>query len=144
MRLCERSGPYQVAVFTSPTPLRAGPVAFSVLLRDAATRTVLSDARIVFRIMPPGAAGPAVTHLATTEAATNKLLKAAQFELDSPGRWQMEVLVDGPSGPAHVAFPAEVSAAMPHCLDMAPWILLPVVPILLFGVREGLRGRIRK
>ena len=56
LRLCERSGPYQVAVFTSPTPLRVGPVDFSVLLQDAATGTVLSDARIVFRIMPPGPA----------------------------------------------------------------------------------------
>jgi hypothetical protein len=143
LRLSERSGPYQVTVFTSPTPLRAGPVDFSVLVQNADTSAVLSDARVVFRTTPPGGAESAVDHLATTRAATNKLLKAAQFDLPSPATWRVDVLMDGPLGRARLEFPVEVSAAMPRWLDMAPWIALPVVPIVLFGLHEALAKRKR-
>ncbi len=37
VRLRQRSGGYQIAVFTEPTPLRAGPVDVSVLVQDAET-----------------------------------------------------------------------------------------------------------
>jgi hypothetical protein len=144
LRLSERSGPYQITVFTSPTPLRAGPVDFSVLVQDAATSAVLPDARVVFRLTPPGETGPAADHLATTEAATNKLLKAAQFELPSRGTWQVEILVEGSLGRTRTRFPVEVSAAMPRWFDMTPWIVLPLVPIALFGLHEGLARRKRR
>jgi len=145
LRLCQQCGPYQVTVFTSPTPLRAGPVDFSVLVQDAATSAVVSDAKVVFRMTPAGEAGAAVDHVATTAAATNKLLKAAQFELPSAGTWQVEVLVDGPLGRARTQFPVEVSGPMPRWLEMAPWIALPLVPIALFALREAVaRGKRRQ
>jgi hypothetical protein len=37
VRLLERKGPYQIAVFTAPTPLSAGPVDVSVLVQNADT-----------------------------------------------------------------------------------------------------------
>ena len=144
LRLSERSGPYRVTVFTSPTPLRAGPVDFSVLVQDAATSAVLSDTQVVFRITSPGEASLDMDQQATTGAATNKLLKAAQFELPSPGTWQVNVLVGGPMGRTRIRFPINVSAAMPRWLDMAPWIALPIVPIVLFGLHEGLAPRNRR
>ncbi len=144
LRLSARSGPYQVTVFTSPTPLRAGPADFSVLLQDATTRAVLPDARIVFRTTSAKGTRATVDHVATSRATTNRLLKAAQFELPSPGTWRVDVLVDGRLGRSDVGFPVEVSAAMPHWLDMAPWIALPIVPIGLFAVHEVLGRRNRR
>jgi len=38
LRLWERAGNYKVAVFTDPTPLRAGPVDVSVFVQDASNR----------------------------------------------------------------------------------------------------------
>src|SRR6266566_3607186 len=72
LRLRERAGDYQVAVFTSPTPFRAGPVDFSVLVQDAATGECVPEARVTVRLKAP-AGGRALEYPATTEAATNKL-----------------------------------------------------------------------
>src|SRR5207244_1994724 len=87
VRLSQRAGGYQIAVFTSPTPLRAGPVDVSVLVQDAATGECVPDARVTVRLT--AADGRAVELPATTEAATNKLFRAAEFQLPEPGRWDV-------------------------------------------------------
>src|SRR6516162_9043756 len=85
VRLRQRAGGYQIAVFTSPTPFRAGPVDVSVLVQDAAYLKATGDGR-------------ALECPATTAAATNRLFHAAVFELPEPGRWDVEVAVEGPHG----------------------------------------------
>src|SRR6516225_11891006 len=67
VRLRERVGGYQIAVFTSPTPFRAGPVDVSVLVQDAATEECVPDARVTLRLMARGT-GRVQEHPATTEA----------------------------------------------------------------------------
>src|SRR5262249_58128830 len=84
VRLCERAAGYQITVFTSPTPLRAGPVDVSVLVQDAATGECMPEARVTVCWKVPGA-GRMLEYQATTEAATNKLLRAAEFQLPGPG-----------------------------------------------------------
>ena len=42
VRLTQRHGDMQITVFTSPSPLRAGPVDVSVCIQDAATGTNLA------------------------------------------------------------------------------------------------------
>src|SRR5947199_7831416 len=79
VRLREQAGAYQVTVFTSPTPLRAGPVDVSVLVQDAAGECV-PEARVAVRLAARGT-GEALECPATAEAATNKLLRAAVFQL---------------------------------------------------------------
>src|SRR5262245_52718855 len=80
VRLREQAGAYQVTVFTSPTPLRAGPVDLSVLVQDAATKECVPEARVAVRLTARGT-GEALECPATSEAATNKLLQAAIFQL---------------------------------------------------------------
>ena len=53
----------------------------------------------------------ALEYPATTEAATNKLFRAAQFELPEPGRWRMQVQIEGLHGLAVIG--GEVEAAEP-------------------------------
>ena len=57
--LLERANGYQVAVFTSPTPLRAGPVDISVLVQDTSTREQVPGARVVIRLRRREATGRA-------------------------------------------------------------------------------------
>src|SRR5262245_30989354 len=97
-RLLETRGGYRVAVFTSPTPLRAGPVDVAVLVQDAATGAFLPSTDVTVRLRPRGAEAWAITQPATTEAATNKLFRAAVFELPSAGAWEVEIDVTGPAG----------------------------------------------
>src|SRR5438477_11742508 len=89
--LLERANGYQIAVFTSPTPLRAGPVDISVLVQNPATHEPLSDVRVSVKAARLERAGVVIRRTATNEAATNKLFQAAMLNLNEPGWWQLVV-----------------------------------------------------
>ena len=84
VRLAQRAGGYQIAVFTSPTPFRAGPVDVSVLVQDAATGECVPEAQVTVCLKATGA-GRTVECPATTEAATNQLFHAAVFPTTGTG-----------------------------------------------------------
>ena len=113
MRISEKKGGFQITVFTSPAPFRAGPVDISVLVQDALTGDLVPETRVTVRMAKPGQL--ALEYPATRAAATNKLLHAAQFELPDPGRWQLEVQVEA----AHrlTVLGGELEAAAP----LPPW-----------------------
>jgi hypothetical protein len=140
VRLRERAGGYQIAVFTSPTPLRAGPVDVSVLVQDAATGECVSEARVTVRLQGPGAAR-VLESPATAEAATNKLFRAAEFQLPEPGWWDVAVAVEGPHGPALVRFGLQADEPPPRWLDLWPWFGWPALAVALFGVHQVLVRR---
>ena len=143
MALRERSGKYQVSVFTSPTPLRAGPVDVSVLVQDAASGEPLAQARVVVRLRPRDG-GEVLSRPATAEAATNKLFRAAEFKLPAPGRWDAEISVDGPGGSAVVRCELEAAEILPRWWDVWPWVGWPALAVLLFVVHQGLVGLKRR
>jgi hypothetical protein len=139
LRLSGKKGGYQVTVFTAPTPFRAGAVDISALVQDASTGDPMTQMQVTVRMTKPGS--PALEYPATTEAATNKLFRAAQFELPEPGRWEMQVQVEGLHG--LTVFSAEVEAAepLPRWQQMWPWIGWPLVVIALFGIQQVLVKR---
>src|SRR3954466_8014421 len=130
VRLRQRAGGYQIAVFTSPTPLCAGPVDVSVLVQDAATGECVPEARVTVRLTARGAAN-AREYPATTEAATNKLLHAAVFALPGPGWWDVEVAVDGPHGSALVRLGVQADEPPPRWLELWPWFGWPALAVVL-------------
>jgi len=137
VRLRERAGDYQIAVFTSPTPFRAGPVDISALIQDAATGECVPEVRVTVRLKAPGS-GCVLEYLATSEAATNKLFRAAEFELPEPGWWDVTVAVEGTRGPAVVQFGLQADEPPPRWLDLWPWFCWPTVAIALFGIHRVL------
>jgi hypothetical protein len=82
-----------------------------------------------------------VAYPATAEAATNKLFRAAEFQLPMPGWWDVTVAVDGPHGSAAVHFPIEADEPLPLWLDLWPWFSWPAVVVGLFGVHRMLARR---
>src|SRR6516162_7835388 len=116
VRVREQAGAYQVTVFTSPTPFRAGPVDVSVLVQDAATGECVPEARVSVRLTARGR-GDVLEYPATAEAATNRLFHAAVFRLPEPGWWEVEVAVEGPHGPAVVRFEVEANEPPPRWLE---------------------------
>ena len=62
---------------------------------------------------------------ATSEAATNKLFLAAQFELPEAGRWNMQVEVDASHGAAVIGGEIEAAEPLPRWAEMLPWIAWP-------------------
>ena len=140
VRLRQKAGGYQVAVFTLPTPFRAGPVDVSVLVQDAATGECVPEARVTVRLKGRGT-GEVLKYPATTEAATNRLFHAAVFELPGPGWWDVEVAVEGSLGPAVVRFGVEADEQPPRWLELWPWFTWPALVVALFGVHRVLVRR---
>ncbi len=141
LRVCERAGPYQVTVFTAPTPLRAGPLDISVFVQDAATAEPLSTAQVMVRAIPRGHPEEVLAEPATGEAATNKLFRAAVFDLPHAGWWEVEVAIDGPRGKAQVHLAMEAADRLPRWLTLWPWFSWPAVAVLLFAAHQWLVRR---
>jgi hypothetical protein len=142
VRLCERAGDSQLAVFTLPTPFRAGPVDVSVLVQDAATGECVTPARVALRLTARGS-GQVLEYAATSGASGNKLFREAAFDLPEAGWWDVVVSVDGPHGPARARFPVEAGEAPPRWLDLWPWFGWPALAVVLFGLHRTLVGRRR-
>jgi hypothetical protein len=118
----------------------------SVLVQDARTGQPVKEARVTVRAALRGRPGEAPVHPATVEAATNKLFRAACFEVPEPGWCEIEVAVEGERGPALVSFEVEAAEALPPWLSLWPWLGFPVLVIVLFAVHQVLvwrQGRAR-
>lgn len=137
-------GPYMVSVFTSPTPLRTGEIDVSVLVQDTARESVL-DVTVTVEALPIGLDADPIRHPATRRQATNRLFKAAKFDIDEAGDWELRVQVGGAEGGA-VTF--QVALTDPTLLDrpylLAALILLPLAVLgwLLLG-RDDERAQSR-
>jgi hypothetical protein len=141
VRLSEKNGAYQITVFTAPVPFRAGPVDVSVLVQEAITGETIPQAKVVVRATPRDRPADAVSYPATTEAATNKLLHAAVFELPGPGWWELEVTVEAGHGPAVARVAVEAAEPLPPWRSLWPWVAWPAVAVLLFSVHQVLVRR---
>ncbi|MGH7222119.1 MAG: hypothetical protein ACRELF_02730, partial [Gemmataceae bacterium] len=141
VRLSERHGEYRITVFTSPTPLRAGPIDISVFVQDVASGEPIAATRVTVRATPRHPAGESSYHPATTAAATNKLFQAAVFDLSEAGWWDVEIVIEGLREPIEVSFAMEADKPLPRVWEMAPWIAWPVLVIVLFCVHQGLARR---
>jgi hypothetical protein len=137
--LSVKKGGYQVTVFNSPTPFRAGPVDVSVLVQDSLTSAPMPEARVTVRMTKLGQ--PALEFPATREVATNKLFRAAQFELPEPGRWQLEVQVEGVHGSAVIDGELEAAGPLPRWRETWASIAWPALAIAVFGIHQMLVRR---
>ncbi|TWT38712.1 hypothetical protein [Blastopirellula retiformator] len=132
VQLRRQMDPYQLTIFTSPTPLRAGPVDISVLVQDAEGQ-VASDVQIELQLTSES--GAILTPPVSQATATNKLLQSAKFVLPEAGVWQVEAEI---AGEATVDLNFEITAAKAHSdWQTAGWmLLLPVALVALFILRE--------
>jgi hypothetical protein len=139
LHLSAKHGGYQIAVFTAPTPFRAGAVDISVLVQDASSGNPMTDVKVIVRMTKSGR--PALESSATSEAATNKLFRAAQFELPEPGRWEMQIEVEGPHGLAVIRSDVVAAEPLPRWRMMWPWFGWPALAIAFFGIHQILARR---
>jgi hypothetical protein len=139
IRLSGRKGGYRITVFTAPTPFRAGAVDISALVQDASTGDPMTQVQVTVRMTKSGRL--ALEYPATSEAATNKLLQAAQFELPEPGRWALEVRVQGSHGLAVIGGDLDAAEPPPRWQEMYPWIGWPALAIALFSIHQILARR---
>jgi hypothetical protein len=141
LRLSQRSGELQITIFTSPTPLRAGRVDVSVLVQNAESLEPLTQVPVTVQLIALGATSPTDEQVATNQAATNKLLQAAELRIPRPGKWNLLARVDSAAGVTEVACEVEVANALPRWITLWPWIAWPASVIMLFAAHQWLVRR---
>jgi len=141
VRLCEVRAGRRITVFTAPTLLRAGPMDISILVQDVASGKPVLDLPIVVVACPIADPERTIRAHATTEAATNKLLHAAQLKLPEAGAWRVEVIVEGAPQEAAFHFDVIVAQAAPPWLDLSLWIGWPLLAVGLFALHQWLVSR---
>lgn len=149
LRCVQRLGDWQVSVFTSPTPLRAGPAEINVLVQEQATGQPGPDAPVALELSEPGMPG-VLRVVPTRAAATNKLMQAALVDLTTPGTWRLAVLCDAAlpprdGWPRHSDRRLEIDLAvgppLPQWLAHWPWFCWPLAAVALFACHRMLAGR---
>ncbi len=141
VRLVEQQGDYRISVFTDPHPLRSGPIDVSVFIQDVATGQPIPEAQIMVTLTAPDLPGTSIHVRATTEAATNKLLRSALIELPQPGEWHVQVATATARGTVHSRFNMVAGPPLPRWLTVWPWFSWPAVAVALFGVHRWLVAR---
>lgn len=134
LRFSAVQGGYRISVFTAPSPFRKGPVDISVLVQDGATGEPDPSARVSVRMTKSGE--PTLSYPCTVQAATNKLFRAAQFELPASGRWEIEVRVEGSHGVATIGGDVNAAAALPRWQELWLWIGWPAGAVVLFVIYQ--------
>lgn len=131
------SSAYRLTVFAEPVPLRQGRIDLSLFAQDSQELTPVSSVKATFGLIPPDSTTPLLEAEATRSNATNPLFQAASLNVPFAGRWQVKLLVGEPEGAFYSAtFPLEVAPAQDTAWKMAFWIVLPVVPISWFVIRQ--------
>ena len=139
----QQQGNYQMTVFTSPVPLRAGLVDISVALQDSNTGDIVRDSQIEIGLCPPLQSVATIHAVATRDSATNKLLKAALIELTSAGIWKVAVRAETSdmNAPIETQFSMEIAPPSPAWISVWPWFAWPAIPIVLFWIHLRLVAR---
>lgn len=143
VRLVEQRGEDRIAVFTSPDPLRSGPIDVSLLIQNAATGQAIDSVEAIVTLRSRTSPVVELRAPATTAAATNKLLRAALVDLPKPGWWDVEVDCRVEGRPARVSFAVEAGPPLPDWLTVWPWFAWPAGAVLIFAAHRRLVVRKR-
>lgn len=142
LRASERVGSYQVTVFTAPAPVRAGPVDVSVLVQNEKGTPIARE--VSLSLWPRGRPEEKLRQTGTALAATNKLFRAAVFDLPEAGWWDGEVEIAGLAEPLRIPFALEAAGPLPAWRSLAPWVAWPLIVIALFALHQVLVRRHRQ
>lgn len=140
VRLSQTAGPFEITLFTAPTPLRVGVVDVSVLVQTAADHTPVLDAEVQVALRGPGLER---TGAATHAPATNKLLYAALLDVPGPGRWTLAAQVHAGERDATVSCAVDVAPPLPPVVAFWPYFAFPGALIALFALHQWLKRQQR-
>ncbi|HEV3298296.1 MAG TPA: hypothetical protein VG055_01550 [Planctomycetaceae bacterium] len=135
VRYSGRCGDRLITVFTDPTPPRAGLMDVSVLIQEASSGKPRQDVPVTVQVYLVDHPQEQIRAPATTEAATNKLLRAAQLSL-AAGRWHIDVVAEDARRVSSPGFDIDVAEGPPPWIQMSFWIGWPLAVIGLFIVHQ--------
>jgi hypothetical protein len=133
------AGPFVVTVFTTPSPLQAGPVDISLLIQNRENQQPVLDCVALLQLRKDDAIS--IHWEATHEAAQNKLLYAAQTKVPESGVWQLEVAITRETDSVEVGGAITVASSSPVVLAYWRSLALPPLLISLFALNQWLKRR---
>jgi hypothetical protein len=139
-----KAGAFSITLFTSPSPVRAGRADLSVMVQNNAGQSPILDADVRLHLVRRETKSISeISAPARREQATNKLLYAAQMDLNAPGHYRVEISVQTKNESALVTGDLEVLPPEPPLLAHWPYfVALPVVA-LLFVLNQRLKQKRR-
>lgn len=138
----QQVGPFDLTLFSSPTPLRAGRADLSVMLQRASDKSSIQNANVTVHLKRSTADNVVEVVVPATHAkATNKLLYAAELTIPSPGEWQVQVEINAAGTTATATGQIDVAPQQaPAATYWGYFALIPFV-ILLFVFNRWLKRR---
>jgi len=133
----KHAGPFVVTVFTTPSPLRAGPVDVSVMIQSSETGEPVLDCAALIQLYKEGAAS--IQSAATHYAAQNKLFYAALLKVPESGLWQVDVSIKHAGDSIDVAGVIIVAPSNPALLVYWRNLALQTLFIALFVLNQWLK-----
>ena len=138
LRIEEESGPFRIAVFSAPEPLRVGVADLSVLVQRLEGGSPVLDAEVELRLEGPPPEPP-IELRATREQATNELLYAAAVTLPAAGTWRLRATVRQRGDVAEVAGELPVGPAPPRLWTLWPYLAFPPAAVACFALHQRLK-----
>jgi hypothetical protein len=138
----QEAGPFVVTLFSTPSPLRAGPAYLSVLVESAQNQSPVLDASVVLQLRD--AQGTEVNAPATHGQATNKLLYAALPVIPKAGNWAIRVKVTRNNETSMAAGTIQVLAAPPALIHYWPYFAIVPCAVGLFALNQYLKAKQRR
>jgi hypothetical protein len=135
VRWSDDLGPWSVTILTSPNPLVCGEVEVSVLVQDRHGR-LARDVEVKIAVTPAGAAQPRSPRRASADHGPNKLYQSALFQIATPGEAQIDVFLQHHKTAEQISLSVTVGPTPEGSVDMVAWLFWPVLPILLYSIRE--------
>src|SRR5262245_47840960 len=139
IQMTKTAGPFVITVFTTPAPLRAGPVDISVLIQNRENSEPVLNAQVLIQLRKE--TGLLITAQATSATAQNKLLYATTMNIPEAGQWEIEVRVQQDEQTVSVS--ETIAVAPSRSLLFSHWqnLALPPLVIFLFVLNQWLKRR---
>jgi hypothetical protein len=139
-----KAGAFNITLFSTPSLVRVGRTDFSVMVQSSTSPDPLLNADVRLHFVKREANSiAAVSAPARREKATNRLLYAAQVDLNSTGKWRVEISVQTPGDSALVTGDVDVLPPEPPLLAHWPYFAALPVVAFLFVLNQRLKRRRR-
>jgi hypothetical protein len=138
----KQAGPFDVTLFSSPVPLRAGRADLSVMVQKSVDHSTIPNATVTVHLRKSTADNVVeVVAPATHANATNKLLYAAGLTIPNPGQWLVNVEINAAGATATAS--GDIHVLPPQAPVATYWGYFALIPfaILLFLFNRWLRRR---
>ena len=135
----QSAGPFDITVFTAPSPPRVGPVDVSVLVVDRAGHLPLLDVDVQVELRSAAPPALALSATATHAGAVNKLLYATALDVPTSGRWVLNAQVRSTTQHATVSCELAIEPPLGPLGAYWPYLALPAVAVGIFALQQWIR-----